>query len=87
MMNLPQLSDWVYRYTTGASLTAVTVKVAGSLSVSEPSLAVKVIVSLPNQLIPGIEIVATLLTIDTVSCVLPELLQIICASVLSISDT
>jgi len=53
--------------TTGASLTADTVNVAGSLSVRGPSLAVKVIVSLPDQLILGIEIVAILLTIDTVS--------------------
>ena len=36
--------------TTGASLTAVTVNVAGSESVSEPkSVAVNVIVSLPFQ--------------------------------------
>jgi len=61
-------------FNIGASLTAVTVKVAGSLSERNPgSVAVKVIVSLPFQSALGAVIVATRLTsILTVRSTLPE---------------
>ena len=62
-------------------------KVATSLSDRSPSLAVKVIVSLPFQSAFGIVIVATLEEIDTVSCELPEYVQEISESALSTSDT
>ena len=59
--------------TTGGSFKLLTVNVAGSESVSKSrSVAVKVIVSLPFQLISGIVIVATRAVISTVNSVLPE---------------
>jgi len=59
--------------TTGGSLTAVTVKVAASLSDNPPgSPTVNVIVSDPFQSAFGKPMVATLETIDTESWVFPE---------------
>jgi len=73
---------------TGASFTAVTVKVAGSVSNNDPgSVALKVIVSLPVQSAFDIEIVAILDVTETVRFVLPVQVHVIWASVLSTSDT
>ena len=74
--------------TTGASLTAVTVNVAGSESASRPgSVAVNVIVSDPLHSLPGVVIVATRAVMSTVSSVFPLYVQVISASVLSTSLT
>ncbi len=86
----PSLMVWLgMSETTGASLTLVTVKVAGSLSDNRPgSVAVNVIVSEPNQSAFGIVIVATrLISMLTVNSVLPEKVQFISESRLSTSET
>ena len=71
----PSVIAWLgISATTGASLTALTVNVAGSLSARSPgSVAVNVIVSAPFQSASGVVIVAIReASMLTVSSVLPE---------------
>ena len=75
--------------TIGASFKLLTVKVAGSLSVSSPgSVAVNVIFSPPYQSGSGMFIVATrLMSIVTVRLVFPVYVHVISSTVLSTSLT